>query len=216
MSSKEGYVKTSIPFINKLFRFKIFIILANWTFQGMLYADKTERSFRLLLDAVMIIILSTIFINLISNVYVVLILSFFVAHTINWIFNGQLFVLGRYIGIKPNKQDEFCKYAKQLTNRAQRKKGIDSIALYGSTSRKQLSKSSDLDVRIIRKTGILNGLNACWFALLERSRAFFNRFPLDVYVLDSTDKLGKIRKDEKPIILYDSNDILAKYYAAFE
>jgi hypothetical protein len=110
MSSKDGYVKTSIPLINALFKFKLFIVVSNWIFQGMLYADKTERVFRLLLDGLMTLILYAFFINLILDTHIVLIFSFFVAHTVNWIFNGQLFVLGRYIGIKPKKQDEFCKY----------------------------------------------------------------------------------------------------------
>jgi len=210
MSSKKGYVNTSIPLINALFKFKIFIILSNWTFQGMLYADKTERLFRLLLDGLMALILYVIFINFISSSYVALIFAFLIAHTLNWIFNGQLFVLGRYVGIKPNKHDDFCDYTKELKYRAEKEISVQSIAIYGSMSRKELRESSDLDVRIIRKKGFINGIRACFFVLLERIRAFSNKFPLDIYLLDSFNNLSKL--NEQPMILYDTQNILEKFY----
>lgn len=203
MSSKDGYVKTSIPLINALFKFKLFIVVSNWIFQGMLYADKTERVFRLLLDGLMTLILYAFFINLILDTHIVLIFSFFVAHTVNWIFNGQLFVLGRYVGIKPKKQDKFCIYINELKSRVEREKSIQLVAIYGSLSREELNENSDLDVRIIRKNGFLNGLRACLFGFSERTRALFSRFPLDIYVIDSPNHLLKMRKDESPKILYD-------------
>jgi predicted nucleotidyltransferase len=205
MSSKDGYVKTSIPLINALFKFKLFIVISNWIFQGMLYADKTERAFRLLLDGLIALILYAFFINLIPGAYTVLTFSFFVAHTANWIFNGQIFVLGRYVGIKPKKQDEFCKYINELKYRAEREKSIQLVAVYGSMSRKKLSESSDLDVRIIRKRGFLNGLKACLFGFSERTRALFDKFPLDLYVIDSKDHLSKIRGDEAAIVIYNAS-----------
>ena len=212
MSSKKGYVNTSIPLINALFKFKIFIILSNWTFQGMLYADKTERLFRLLLDGIMTLMLYAILINFISSSYIALIFAFLIAHTFNWIFNGQLFVLGRYIGIKPNKHKDFEEYLKGLKYRAERDKSIQSVAAYGSMSRRKLTESSDLDVRIIRIKGFKNGFKACLFGLVERIRALCNKFPLDMYILDNKDKLAHIRKDESPIIVYDSNKALSLYY----
>lgn len=202
MSSKGGYVKTSIPLIDILLKFKIFIIVSNWTFQGMLYADKTERSFRLLLDCLMTLVLYTFFINLVLDQYTGLVFSFFIAHTVNWIFNGQLFVLSRYIGFKPRKSNNFCKFLSELKYRAEREKSIQLIAVYGSMSRKELSENSDLDVRIVRKKGFLNGLRACLFGFSERMRALFNSFPLDLYIIDSTDHLYKIRKDEAAIVVY--------------
>lgn len=209
MSSKK-YVNTSIPLINALFKFKIFIILSNWTFQGVLYADKTERLFRLLLDGLMALILYVILINFISSGYVALIFAFLIAHTFNWTFNGQLFVLGRYIGIKPNKHEDFEDYLKGLKYRAEGDKSINCVAVYGSLSRNEIKPTSDLDVRIIRKPGIINGLRACMFGLMERSRALFNRFPLDMFVVDNTKHLQKMRDDEAPQILYDPNGILRK------
>jgi hypothetical protein len=204
MSSKD-YVKTSIPLINAFFKFKFFIVMSNWIFQGMLYADKTERAFHLLLDSVMTLILYVFLINLIPVVYIALAFSFFAAHTFNWIFNGQLFVLGRYLGVKPNRQNNFCKYINELKYRAKKEKSIQLVAVYGSMSRKKLNEFSDLDVRIIRKKGFLNGLKACLFGFSERTRALFNKFPLDLYVVDSNDHLSKLRKDETAIVIYNAS-----------
>ena len=204
MSSKKGYVNTSIPLINLLFKFKIFIILSNWTFQGMLYADKTERLFRLLLDGIMTLVFYVILINFISSGYIALIFAFLIAHTFNWIFNGQLFVLGRYIGIKPNRHETFINYMDELKYRAEKEISIQSVAVYGSMSRKESSESSDLDVRIIRKKGIIHGLRACMFGFYERKWALMNKFPLDLYIVDSIEHLKKIDANENAIILCGS------------
>lgn len=210
MSSKDGYVKTPISFINHLFKFKIFIVLSNWTFQGMLYTDKTERSFRLLLDVVMMLTFYLIFIKLTSNVYIVLIFSFLVAHTFNWIFNGQLFVLGRYLGFKPHKDAEFPTYITKLKEKVEKTTYIQCVFICGSIVRGKLNNNSDLDVRILRKDGVINGLLACSFGLFERTNALFNLFPLDLYIIDSTNHINKISHDECLNIIYgslDSNDI---------
>jgi predicted nucleotidyltransferase len=90
-----------------------------------------------------------------------------------------------------------------LKYRAERETSIQLIAIYGSMSRKELSESSDLDVRILRKKGFLNGLKACLFGSFERTRSLFNKFPLDLYVIDSKDHLSKTREDETAIVIYD-------------
>jgi hypothetical protein len=45
---------------------------------------------------------------------------------------------------------------------------------------------------------------------MERSKALFNRFPLDMYIIDSTKHLIKMRNDENPSALYNPNNILNK------
>lgn len=210
MSYKKGYVDISNPLIKALVKFKIVMILSNWTFQGMLYADKTERLFRLLLDGLMTLVLYVILINFISSSHAALIFAFLIAHTLNWIFNGQLFVLAKNFDILYNEPQRFIDYANGIKIRASRDKSIDCVVVYGSLVRGEIKTTSDLDVRIIRKSGIINGFRASVFGLMERSRALFNRFPLDIFVVDSTDHLLKMNDDEKPQILYDQNGILRK------
>jgi predicted nucleotidyltransferase len=187
---------------------KLSLIFMNWTFQGILYADKTEKAFRVTVD----IILTMFFASLIpiSNNYIDLFVSFLISHSLNWIFNGQLFVLAKNVTKISNNPQKIISYANKLKERSAKEKSINCMLLYGSLVRGEINPTSDLDVRIIRKPGILNGLRACIFGSKERSRAFFSKFPLDMYIIDSPNHLSKMRDDEVPDILYDPNNILRR------
>lgn len=202
----KTYAHIDIGPLTPIFQFKLIIILTNWIFQGLLYADRTEKIFKIFLD----IAITIIFVIVLSNLHIVprIIFSFFISHTLNWIFNGQLFALAKNFGIVHNDPQRIIDYAYEIKNRASKEKSIDSVLVYGSLVRGEIKTTSDLDMRIIRKTGIINGMRACTFGLIERSRALINRFPLDMYVIDSIRHLGKMRKDETPKILYDPNNIL--------
>lgn len=173
--------------------------------------DKTEKLFKIITD---ICLISFIFFPL--NYYYpwttgVLIAIFF-AHTINWIINGQIFVVFKNLKLVENDHITFREYIDEMQSRIKGESSIQSAAAFGSLSRDSLKGTSDLDVRIIRKPGALNGIRACFFVLLERSRGLYSRFPIDIFVLDSLDPLGKLNSDEIPIILYDPDKALANYY----
>jgi predicted nucleotidyltransferase len=196
--------------IHPIFRFKIVIILTNWLFQGILYADKTEKAFKVLLDLILTMFLYSFLISL-SNIYLDLIVSLIMSHTILFLLNGQLFVLARNFDIVYNDPQRIIDYANELKNRASYEKSISCLVLYGSLVRGEIKPTSDLDVRVIRKSGVLNGFRACMFGLKERSRALFLKFPLDMYVIDSPKSLLKMRADEIPVVLYDPNGTLNKF-----
>jgi hypothetical protein len=195
--------------IHPIFRFKIVIILTNWLFQGILYADQTEKAFKILLDLVLTTVLYSFLVSF-SNVYLDIMISLIMSHTILFVLNGQLFVLARNFDIVYNDPQRIIDYANGLKKRASKEKSINCVVVYGSLVRGEIKPTSDLDVRIIRKSGIFNGFGACVFGLKERSRALFSRFPLDMYVIDSPNHLLKMRRDETPKILYDLNHILGQ------
>ena len=204
-------IKNNISISKFVYQNKILAFFTHWLFQGILYADKTEKTFRILIDIVLTIIFFLVFINFI-NYQISIVLSWFISHTLNAIINGQIFVVIRNYKTKRNKQD-FTDYAKLLKKRILEEKSINAAAIYGSYCRGEVSESSDLDVRIIRKHGFINGLRSCFFGLTERTRALLKKFPIDLYILDGTKHLtSKIREDEKPIVLYDSEGILKKLY----
>ena len=175
-------------------------VAIHWTMQGMLYADPTERRFKLFLDALLTttggLLLSTRWPKEIAWPA-----AFLVAHTLNFLSNAQLYALLRNYGFISHSYQEFEAYVQQLRKRAEREDSLRSTIIYGSLSREAWSPSSDLDLRIIRHPGFINGVRSCWFLLRERSRALINGFPLDAYVLDSTDSLSKLHPDEKAIHL---------------
>lgn len=205
--TKKIYANINLGPLTPIFRFKIVIILTNWVFQGILYADKTEKSFKILLDVLLTTFLSFFMIPF-SSAYVGLLISLIMSHTILFIFNGQLFALAKNFDIVYNEPQIIIDYANGLKKRAAKEKSINCLVVYGSLVRGEIKPTSDLDVRIIRKSGVLNGFRACIFGLKERSRALFYRFPLDMYVIDSPNHLLKMRQDESPKILYDPYHIL--------
>lgn len=199
---KEGktYANIDIGILTPIFRFKFVIIITNWIFQGLLYSDKTEKLFKILLDLMLAVILSN-FISFSNSIYLNCLFSFLISHTLLFVFNGQLFALAKNFDLVHSEPQRIIDYANGLRRRAFNEKSINCVLVYGSLVRGEIKTTSDLDVRIIREPGIVNGLNACIFGLFERSRALMYRFPLDMYVIDNELHLSKMRIDEKPILL---------------
>ena len=67
------------------------------------------------------------------------------------------------------------------------------------TVRGEWKETSDLDMRLVRRPGVRNGLRACWFVMKERTRANMRRFPLDVFLLDDFSRLDRLRHDEQAL-----------------
>lgn len=193
---------TDFPFF---IRFLV-LTFSSWLFQGIFYMDTTEKYFKVLLD---FIIFFPLFFTL--NNYLTILLSFLIAitlsHTINWIFNGQIFVLLKNLRLINTTTSRFFDYLEDFKKRVENENSIVAAAAFGSLSREKIKKTSDLDIRVIRNPGIINGINACVFVLKERTKSFFKGFPLDIYLLDSSEMVDKHIKKEKPIIIYDPNII---------
>ena len=192
---------------NYLPRFiKFFILLsANWLFHGLLYMEVTEKLFYLLLDGFLFFPLFFFFLNIV-NLNLSIFISILIAHTIHWLFNGHIYVLFKNFNLLKIKKNRFIEYTKELQYKARKTQCILAVAIFGSLSRGVLTESSDLDVKIIRRSGIKNGFNACLFVFIERSRAFWNKFPLDIYVVDNYDQILN-KSNELPFVLYDPDNI---------
>lgn len=200
---KEGktYANIDLGILTPIFKFKIVVILTNWIFQGLLYADRTEKIFKVFLDLTLTIILFVALPH--PDIIIRLLVAFLLSHTLNWIFNGQLFALAKNYDVVHNEPQKIIDYANGIKVRAYREKSIVCVLVYGSLVRDEIKTTSDLDVRIIRKPGFINGVRACMFGLAERSRALLYKFPLDMYVIDNTKHLVNMRADEKPLILFN-------------
>ncbi|WP_048055124.1 hypothetical protein [Thermococcus onnurineus] len=187
------------PYIPVLIK-KLIIIGINWTFQGILYMDKTEKMFKILFD----LILMAVFWPIISIKFypaISLVFAFILAHTFNWLFNSNLFGLFKTFGNIRTPKEKFEEYIKKLQQKLENEPSIVWAGVYGSLVRGEFKETSDLDVRLIRKPGFINGVRACIFVMKERTWATFNRFPLDIYVFDNFKSLFKLK--EEPIILRD-------------
>lgn len=203
-TERKYYAVTDIKILQFLLYSRVTALMMHWVFQNMLNMDLTELCFKLGIDILLTILFSFIFSIWLPLAFAVL-LGWIIAHSINFLFNGQIFVVLKHFGDVTHELSEFTQYILALKSRLSQEPSIQWAAIYGSMTRGELKKTSDLDIRLIRYPGFINGIRACWFILLERTRAHLNHFPIDYLVLDSPRLLKRLRPDEPPQVIYDAS-----------
>lgn len=191
------------------------LLLSNWLFQSIPNADKTEKIYKILFTLIFWLIAFFV-VNSILNLSLVknIIISFLIAHTLNWFINGNISIIliHRLLLMKLSKQDLFL-YMEKLIEKTKGKDWILYAASFGSICRGDLKNSSDIDISIVRKPGFKNALRSIWFALKEKKIADFNGIPLEIYISDSPqDSIKRFGAEKNPVVICDSENILAKYY----
>ncbi|HEY9202193.1 MAG TPA: nucleotidyltransferase domain-containing protein [Gammaproteobacteria bacterium] len=198
--------------IGRLLKTRLAVIASNWVFQGMRYMNMYEISLKLLIDIVFTVLLYHL-LSFYLNVASSLIVSVLVAHTLNWVFNGHIFVLMRYVAPVPKTEQDFEDFIQKMKDISLKWSSVDGVAIYGSYCRGALHKFSDLDVRVITQPGMINSISGAVFCLYLRLIAFFDVFPLDIYACDKMMLLDRMRDDEWPYILIDHSGRLSDRYA---
>lgn len=192
----------SIPYLPNFIK-KLMVIGINWTFQSVLYMDRTERTFKLTFNLIFTVIFAMLLVDYVKPLMLSVIIAFIISHTLNWTFNNNLFGLFKTFGNVITPRGKFEEYIKRLQMRIENEPSIVWAGIYGSLVRGEFKETSDLDVRLIRKPGFINGVRACIFVMKERTWANFHKFPLDIYVFDSySELLTKMKQDESPEIIY--------------
>jgi hypothetical protein len=175
MNERHGYAKLECKILRSLFNNPFFVLLSHWIFQGIPYMDPSERWFKIGLDLV-----STILIGLFLAIkfpwLTALLTAFLLSHTLNFLFNGHLWAGLRFFGVAFYNFEEFKNYWGKLSNRIQSEHCLIFAAAYGSVARKERDRYSDLDIRLVRNSGFVNCLRACFFVLKERTRALICAF----------------------------------------
>jgi predicted nucleotidyltransferase len=201
MVQKEKYYTVShSPWFRPILKRKSGALLVHWVFQGLMIMDTTERAFKLGLD----LILFALFGSILSYVFPLLVaipVAIVIAHTINFIFNGQVYAVLKHFGDIQHSWQEFNEEKERLRIQIEQQPAIIYAAAYGSLARDQWSPTSDLDIRLVRAPGLVNGLRVCSFALRERARAFWKGFPLDIFVLDGFEALNQLKEKHTPVVL---------------
>lgn len=178
----------------------LLVLAVHWLFQGMFYMDRTERSFKLLLDVILAVPCFLLFRRRFLP-GVALPAALLTAHTANFLANGHLWGAMKHFGAVQTSWNDFNAEVQRLQERVNRQRYISFAGVYGSLARDEWSPSSDLDVRIVRAPGVASALSACWFALCERARALVVRFPLDIYVFDGVDRLAGMAEHGSALVL---------------
>jgi predicted nucleotidyltransferase len=196
------YRVSGMPWLRPLLGNVAFALLVHWCFQGLLYADRTERAFKVGLTATGAILL-TGFLGLFLPLGWAFVIALVVAHTLSFAMNSHPFVVLKHFGMVKTGQKEVEGVIQRLATESSREPGIVWAGVYGSLARNSWNEFSDLDVRLVRRPGWANGIRACWFLLRQRALATWQRFPLDMYVLDSPKLLERMRADEPPLVILD-------------
>lgn len=184
-------------------RVKFVVLFRNWIHQGFFYLDRTEKFYRVIWELIPAMLMVWLLYSIGVIWWLNVILSLFIAHTLNWIFNDNFWTCIQFT--LPNKlnpgNDKTKVYLEGMQNRMQKRASVGGCMIYGSMSRGVWKEKSDLDVRILRKSGIMNGFLGYWACWTERLIAVFAKQPLDIYMADSPEFLKKMRVDEYPIFI---------------
>ena len=194
---------------------KYVTLFRNWGHQGYFYLDKTERFHRTTWELIPVIFLCYTFKMVIDlNLFYSIFLSFIIVHTYNWIVNNNFWAVVIHSMPKQKNPGEnlTIEYLLTMQNRLEKSSAISGVLIYGSIARNKWHDRSDIDIRFLRKKGILNGFLSYLILRRERFIALILGQPLDSYLADSELFLQKMRKDEFPILIKNSDIRLIKEY----
>lgn len=197
---KLKYKNNSI--IDKLLSSKIIVFSSNIVFQGMRYMSLGEKIYKISITIILFLLLNLV----ISN----FIFSIILAHLLNYILNGQYYVVFRYLSSKQvmskKDLDEYLALIKKEMLNAE----VKDILIIGSFSRGKMSGTSDLDIRIYHENTFKASIKAYFFATRLRFYGLIMKFPIDVYCFSDLKFMDKIRKDENPVNFLKNTEYLAK------
>lgn len=158
------------------------ILLVNWTHQGFLSLGRTDRVGKILIEGLLattglLLLTAAAGLSLLPAIP----LGLVIAHTGNWILNTNVHATRRAGGRFRTSEARLREALASLEGRLRRAR-IAGAILGGSGLRGGWGPTSDLDVHVVRRPGVRGGLGGLWAVLKERSRAFFTRIPLDIYL----------------------------------
>jgi len=203
-----GFIKN--PIIVAIAQTRIGRVFTNWVLQGMLIMNPVEIAYKLCVDAILTLLILVFYFQNITGYDVGI--AFLIAHTINWIINGQPVALLMHLDIGKNNAENFISYIEKLEKRIKKKKYLAACASYGSLSIGNYKPTSDIDIRVIMKTSLWSKIRSANFCFVERVRAFLSFFPLDLYALTIDEVQVRMNPKEPPVIFYDPTDILKSTY----
>ncbi len=202
MTTSGRYAVSDARVLQPLLRHPLGALLVHWVVQGMLQMDRTERTFKLGLD-VCGGLLGALLLQRWFGWPLAGLTGWLVAHTLNMVCNGHVFVVLKHFGSMQHDRERIRRYLAGVEARVRREPSVRYAALFGSIARGEWQPTSDIDVRLVRRSGMWAGLRACGFALAERTRATWGRIAVDVYVLDGPAALATLRRDEPAVVLHD-------------
>ena len=185
-----------------------------WAHQRTTHMDRSELIFHIILNIFITLILYLLFFvtGFYSKQWARILVALAGARTLSYLFNDHFWggLQVSFTFIMNCGTERIREYLIGAAKRLSKCSSISGCAVYGSIVRGEFHKKSDLDICYIRRPGFFNAIAALSFAVRERVTALFTRIPLDLYVGDTERFLDKIRDDENPMIIKDSDGSIAK------
>ncbi|MBT5491039.1 hypothetical protein HOK00_01655 [bacterium] len=137
--------------------------------------------------------------------------SIIIGHLLNYILNGQFYVVFRYLSSKQTmSKEDLDEYIGLIEKYIKIYKPLDVLVI-GSFCRGKMSKTSDLDIRLYHKNDFQSSLKAYLMATTLRFIGLWIKFPIDIFCFSDISFLDKISKDEIPVNFLRNDNILEKY-----
>lgn len=190
-------------FFKKILNLKIIVFLSNFIFQGITYMSFGEKIYKI--SITLLFSLPFYFLN--QNIYS----SIMIGHLINYILNGQFYVVFRYLSSKRTMSYNNLKDYLKLINKLTKIFSPKDILIIGSFSRGKMNKSSDLDIRLFHDSSFINSIKAYFMATLLRACGLIMKFPIDIFCFSDLKFLDKINLNEVPVNFLNHEMILNKY-----
>lgn len=191
----------------------------NWLHQAITYMDRGELVFRLLIELIEIAVVIVILMLLIQpeEMYsraLMISVSVIIVHTFNWVTNANFhaLLLFAFPSCKNMGEAETTRYLNQMARRLGRYYSITGLAVYGSVARGAWHERSDVDIRILRRKGLIYLAFAVLLTMRERWLALIARQPVDLFLADDVSFLKRMRPDERPIFLIKNDARLDTEY----
>ena len=180
-----------------------FMLGRNIIFQGILYMSLGERLYKLSITLLLALFFNAVFDNFLTSIIC--------GHLLNYVLNGQFYVVHRYFDSSASMQkDDLTNYFLFVEKAINIFNPLD-VLIIGGFARGIIKSTSDLDVRIYHSKTVLGSIKAYLMATVFRFHGFVTRFPIDVFCFSDLDFLDKIRADEIPINFIKNKKFLEKY-----
>ncbi len=190
-------------FIYSILNTKLVVLLSNVIFQGSRYMELGELLYKLSIT----IFFSLFFFSIGADV----LLSIVVAHLVNYIFNGQFFVVYRYLFSSNVLTKEKVSYIFNFSCQLSKSRYIKDVLFIGSLCRNELKRSSDIDIRIFHHHGLIPSLYAYTQATKLRYYGMVYKIPVDVFCFSDLSFLNKIDKQETPLHINGNQEFKHHY-----
>ncbi|MCX7631042.1 MAG: hypothetical protein N2038_12425 [Geminicoccaceae bacterium] len=182
------------------------ILAINWCFQGTRGMDRGERAFRLALEAALALLLTP---------FAGWLAALVIAHSFNFLFNGQLWVCARYCPAWRRSPRALDRFLAETAAELRRIPWLEEAVCIGSRAAGSdvPGPNSDIDLRLVRPPGLRRWLAINLLLLRLRTRALFRLVPLDLYAYDDLASLDRFRRDEPLLVILDRAGRIARRYA---